>query len=124
LAIRQQGGKTEFKLVQDILFGFNSIYPTFEYEQRMSRIARALKARPELRMQIIGHTDNIGDEDVNLRVAEQRVQTVSHYVTRRGISNDRIEVIAAGLQEPVATNEVKEGRDLNRRVETILIYND
>lgn len=124
LAIRQRDGKTEFKLVQDILFGFNSIYPTFEYEQRLSNIAKALKDRPELNMQIIGHTDNIGTEAVNQRVSQQRVNVVSRYVRDRGISKDRIEVVAAGLEDPVASNESDRGRNLNRRVETIIQYNE
>lgn len=120
LAVRNTGNTTEFKLVQDILFGFNSIDVNGEYQQRLNNIARVLKEKENLKVQLIGHTDNIGSEEVNERVSRLRVNSVRNYLAARGINDSRLEVIGAGQAEPIAPNETSEGRNMNRRVETII----
>jgi OOP family OmpA-OmpF porin len=120
LAIRQKGNTTEFKLVQNILYDFNSVYANMEYQQRLSNVASVLKNKQNLKVQLIGHTDSIGSEEENIRVAKQRVNNVLQYLTRRRIDPSRIEVLGVGLTEPVASNDTDSGRSMNRRVETII----
>ena len=124
LQIRQQEGMTEFKLVQNILYDFNSVYPKGEYYQRLNNISRVLREKGELKVQLIGHTDSIGSQEVNEEVARMRVRNIQRYLTERGVSNDRIEILGAGQGEPIAPNETDEGRDMNRRVETIIRLNE
>lgn len=117
-----KGDTTEYKLVQDILFDFNSTSVNREYHQRLNVIADVLLNKEELKVQLIGHTDNIGSEDVNQRVAELRVKNVLLCLTGKSINLKRIEVIGAGQAKPVAPNETIGGRSLNRRVETIIRF--
>lgn len=119
-SISLKGDTTEYKLVQDILYDFNSIYVGGEYQHRLNIIANVLKNRQDLKVQLIGHTDNIGSEKANERVARLRVDNVLLYLAGRGVSRSRVEVIGAGRSKPVAPNVSAGGRRLNRRVETII----
>lgn len=122
LAIRQSGDTTEFKLVQNLLYGFNSVYISRDYVPRFRKISRLLKNQPALTIELIGHTDNVGSKAVNERVARKRVNNLVHLLSNSGISRSRIEVIGLGKEEPIASNDTEEGRNLNRRVETIIKY--
>lgn len=122
LDVRVQGDTTEFKLVQNILYAFNSTEANGEYQQSLENIARALKSREGLNVRLIGHTDNIGSEEVNERIAMLRANNAGRALTNMGISENRIELTGAGQNEPVASNETNEGRKQNRRVETIIRY--
>lgn len=121
-SISLKGDTTEYKLVADILFGFNSINVSEEYQQRLNIIANVLKNKEDLKVQLVGHTDNIGSEEVNQRVARLRVNNVLLYLSNRGVNGSRIEVVGAGKSTPVAPNETNGGRSLNRRVETIIRF--
>lgn len=122
LAVRVQGDTTEFKLVQNILYAFNSTEANGEYQQSLENIARVLKSREGLNVRLIGHTDNIGPAEVNERIARLRANNAARALTKMGISENRIELTGAGQKEPVASNETQEGRKQNRRVETIIRY--
>ena len=122
LAIRVKGDTAEFKLVQDILFGFNSTETNGEYQQRLDKIARVLKEKNDLQLQLVGHTDSVGPAEVNERLAQVRGDMVRRYLSDKSVSSNRIEVIGAGQLEPIAPNETDEGRSLNRRVEAIIRF--
>ena len=122
LAISQKGDTTEFKLVQNILYDFNSIYPSEKYYQRLSNIAKVLKEKKDLKVQLIGHTDSLGSAEVNERVSSFRVRHIRRYLEDSGLSSNRLEVLGAGQGAPIAPNETDEGRNLNRRVETIIRF--
>lgn len=122
LEVHQKQDTIEFKIVQNLLYNFNSVFVSAEYLPRLSRIARILRQRPELKVQLIGHTDNVGQEEINKKVAEQRVQNLVYYFRDRSIEPARIEVLGAGQANPLASNENEEGRKENRRVETIIRF--
>jgi len=69
---------------------------------------------------IEGHTDSIGDPEVNKRLSLQRADTVMEYLVSRGIEPMRIETRGFGEEVPVATNTTNAGRSLNRRVEVVI----
>lgn len=100
----------EFKIVQNLLYDFNSVYVKSDYLQRLSSMARILRERQELKIQFIGYTDNVGAEDVNKRIAHQRVENLVCYFNDRKVSADRIEIIGQGNTDPVASNTSEEGR--------------
>ena len=76
-----------------------------------------LAEKPELRVEIGGHTDNTGSEEYNLKLSEIRAQTVKNYLVSKGISGNRLIVKGYGESMPVADNNTAEGRALNRRIE-------
>lgn len=84
------------------------------------RLAQFMQQYPEKRVQIEGHTDSIGSASFNLRLSENRADSVRNVLLTEGISISRIETIGYGLSRPVATNDTVEGRQRNRRVEIVI----
>jgi len=69
---------------------------------------------------VVGHTDNIGDIDYNLRLSKARADAVvRELVTKYGISPDRLKAYGVGSLAPIAPNKTEEGRTMNRRVELV-----
>ncbi len=85
---------------------------------RLDAVAEELNQdRVNAKVEIAGHTDAVGDEAYNLRLSEQRAQTVKDYLARLGVAPERISVVGYGESRPRDTNDTVEGRRLNRRVE-------
>ncbi|MDX2055040.1 MAG: OmpA family protein [Polyangiaceae bacterium] len=80
-----------------------------------------LKEYGDLRVEISGHTDNVGDHDKNLELSKQRAEAVKAYFTEQGIDAARIEARGAGPDEPLADNKDAAGRQKNRRIEFKLL---
>lgn len=76
---------------------------------------------PELRVSVQSHTDNQGDEDANLLLSRNRAIAVVRYLTLQGIPIERFEARAFGESRPIADNNTREGRLLNRRVEFFVL---
>jgi outer membrane protein OmpA-like peptidoglycan-associated protein/tetratricopeptide (TPR) repeat protein len=113
----------------DIYFVLNSIMFDFESytlndtaAREADRILEAMQSNPEIKLELTGHTDEVGAMEYNLRLSERRAQAVADYLIARGIREERIRVRAAGESEPVAINKYEdgtdspEGRRLNRHV--------
>ena len=76
-----------------------------------------MKANQQLELHLEGHTDHVGSLEENEILAKRRAKSVSDYLVKHGVGIERIKVDGAGEAEPVADNDVKTGRELNRRVE-------
>ena len=88
----------------------------------MNKITRAIKTFPNARIEVIGHTDSRGDENINKTLSEERALKVAKFLNEVGeISNNKITSRGFGEIRPVATNETNEGRAENRRVEIKII---
>lgn len=88
----------------------------------LAQLANFLKANPDYRIALVGHTDNIGSLDSNISLSKRRAGSVR---ARMGetydISQDRIDAEGMGYLAPVASNMTPDGREANRRVEAILL---
>jgi len=80
-----------------------------------------LIANPDIKIEIAGHTDNVGKVNYNLVLSNSRAKAVADYITTHGVSPDRITSRGYGMSKPVADNKTKEGRALNRRVEFTIL---
>ncbi len=89
--------------------------------QELDRLAEVLFQSPELRVEIAGHTDDIGDDQDNQLLSEARAQAVGLYIQAQGISPDRISTKGYGERQPIASNDTEEGRAKNRRTTFRLI---
>ena len=78
---------------------------------------RHAKANPGQKMIVTGHTDRSGSADYNLKLSEQRGDSVRADLINRGIAANRLTILGAGQSEPKASNKTLEGRAINRRVE-------
>ncbi len=76
---------------------------------------------PEVRMEVQGHTDNVGDDAKNLKLSQERAQAVVDYFLKKGVAADRLVAKGYGETAPVAPNDTKANQALNRRVEFKLI---
>ena len=103
-----------------ILFdtGKSDIKP--ESEKAISSIATYLKENPGAYVYIVGHTDNVGNYDMNQKLSKSRGESVKNYlVTKYNILATRLTGDGVGPVCPVTTNDTEEGKALNRRVEIV-----
>ncbi len=77
----------------------------------------SLFQNPKVCVEIRGHTDNIGNDNFNLKLSQKRANAVRNYLIKRGIEAYRIKAIGCGERNPIASNRKAKGRALNRRVE-------
>jgi len=86
----------------------------------IQEIARLLKADPALKVYVVGHTDNVGAFDANIKLSQERAAAVVNaLVTQHSVSAASLRAFGDGPTSPVASNEKEEGRALNRRVELV-----
>lgn len=105
-----------------ILFELNSAEISDQAEQVLP-IGIALIARDQnLKMTIIGHTDNTGSDEINQELSVDRAQHVVDFFVSNGIDPERLVADGKGSSEPIATNDTAEGRARNRRVEFLFSY--
>jgi OmpA-OmpF porin, OOP family len=99
-----------------ILFATDSATLRPESEEQLRNIAAILRAYPNVHMKIGGFTDNTGDAQNNLKLSQDRADSVVAYLVQLGISPDRLEAAGYGEQYPVADNSTEQGRAQNRRI--------
>lgn len=85
--------------------------------QQLSAVIPALKACPEVTLTVIGHTDNTGNDAINIPLSDGRARAVAAYLVAQGIPADAVSSKGAGSAEPVASNDTEAGRAQNRRTE-------
>lgn len=106
--------------VYGIVFDFDKDTIRPESKPTLDEIAKLLAERPELRLDIVGHTDNQGTAEYNLDLSQRRAASVVAALMRDyGIAAERLTSSGAGLATPVAPNDTEEGRAKNRRVELV-----
>lgn len=108
-------------VLENIFFEFNksSLLPDSYVElQVLINFMLTSNAR---KIEISGHSDNVGSDEYNLKLSEARAKTVVEYLISKGISADRLEYKGYGSKNPIADNSTEEGRNKNRRVEFKLI---
>ena len=104
-------------VLQGANFGFDSAALTPETQAILDEQAVILEKESDVRVEIEGHADSIGPEEYNQGLSERRAKAVEEYLVSKGISADRLEVMGYGVSQPIAPNDTKEGRAMNRRVE-------
>lgn len=95
-------------------FGASIIKP--ESYSYLNRLAETL-IRANARVQVKGHTDNVGSDEVNMNLSRERAQAVVNYLLDRGVSRSKLSYDYYGASMPLTTNDTEEGRTMNRRVE-------
>ena len=88
-------------------------------EKELVEITKLMLNYPELRIEIQGHTDNVGSAGYNLNLSNKRANTVKQYLLLFGVDKNRMISKGYGLTKPIASNDTEEGRAKNRRVELV-----
>jgi len=87
----------------------------------LNKVFDFLSQNPTIRIEIDGHTDNLGNAAFNLSLSASRAKAVSDYLAKKGIAKDRLESKGYGSTKPVASNAYNAGRAQNRRVEFVIL---
>ena len=82
----------------------------------LDQLAAALRDLPELRLEVQGHTDNVGSAELNRQLSQQRADALCRYLRARGVSTARLRPVGYGGTQPVANNADPAQRPRNRRV--------
>jgi outer membrane protein OmpA-like peptidoglycan-associated protein/tetratricopeptide (TPR) repeat protein len=104
-------------VLKNIFFDFNKyeVKPTSQVE--LDKVVQLLSDNATVKIQIAGHTDNIGTNADNLKLSENRAKAVIAYLAGKGIDPKRLSFKGYGASQPIADNETEEGRAMNRRTE-------
>lgn len=108
-------------VLNNIFFDFDRASIRQESFSELERLTKLLNDLSRIRIEISGHTDNIGSAAYNQRLSENRAKAVVDYLISQGISKDRLEYKGYGFEKPIATNDTEEGRQMNRRTEFKII---
>jgi len=100
---------------EDVHFDFDRYTLREEATRILAEAVTALRENPTLRIEIEGHTCNIGTAEYNLALGERRANAVRDYLTSNGISADRLRTVSYGEERPKHDNAREETRRLNRR---------
>ena len=87
----------------------------------LEQLLQFMQGKPTAEIELSGHTDNQGDFDQNLLLSKQRVDVVKDYLVKNGIAANRITTRGYGPTRPIASNNAENTRQLNRRVEMIVV---
>ncbi len=110
-------------VLKNIFFDFNKTELKPESQVELDKIVSLLKENASLKIQINGHTDNVGKAADNMKLSNGRAQSVVSYITSKGINADRLSFQGFGATHPIATNDTEEGRAQNRRTELKVVTN-
>jgi outer membrane protein OmpA-like peptidoglycan-associated protein len=103
--------------VYGIQFDFDKSTIRADSEPVLQRVLGILNARPDLKLEIQGHTDNVGSGEYNQRLSEARATSVVAWLVGKGITQGHLTAQGYGMSQPIADNGNDEGRARNRRVE-------
>ncbi len=107
-----------------VRFDTNKSTLTAAARQNLDKLVAVFNEYPDTDIQIYGYTDNTGRVEYNLKLSEERAQSVRSYLVSKGLSTGRFNTIGRGIEDPIATNDTPEGRSQNRRVEFAITANE
>jgi outer membrane protein OmpA-like peptidoglycan-associated protein len=116
--IQLQRAKTGASMVlNNIFFDYGKFDLKSESISELEKVGKFLSDNPNIKIEISGHTDNVGTEESNRVLSEKRAGSVSDYLVSKGIVKTRIKSIGYGSKKPLVDNDSETNRQINRRIE-------
>ncbi|MEA3008244.1 MAG: hypothetical protein QOI94_3513 [Acidobacteriaceae bacterium] len=109
--------------MSDVLFDTAKYTLKPEAREKLAKVSGILLAYPNLKVQVEGYTDNIGSDQYNLTLSQQRGDAVRAYLVSQGVSPENITATGYGMSNPIADNATSAGRAQNRRVQMVVSGN-
>lgn len=109
--------------MSDVLFDFNKYSLKPDAREKLAKVSGILLSYPHLQLQVEGYTDNIGSDEYNQKLSEQRAGSVRDYLVTQGVAQTNISAAGYGKSDPVADNSSASGRAENRRVQLVVSGN-
>jgi outer membrane protein OmpA-like peptidoglycan-associated protein len=110
-------------VLKNIFFDLNKFTLRDESAAELDVVISLMKENPNLKVEIIGHTDKVGKDADNLTLSMNRARSVVDYLVAGGLDKTRFAARGYGSSQPVSSNDTEEGRALNRRTELKVISN-
>ncbi len=107
--------------LNNIFFDTNSSKLKSESYPELDKLVGMLQNEPQMKIKLLGHTDNVGEDSDNQILSENRAKSVYQYLIDHGIQATRLSYEGFGEKKPVASNDTEEGRFMNRRTEFIVV---
>lgn len=108
-------------ILQNIFFDVDKFDLKEKSIAELKKILRFLTDNPTVKVEISGHTDNVGSDAYNLQLSEKRARSVSNFLMANGVEASRLKTRGFGSGQPIAENSTEEGRQKNRRIEFKII---
>jgi len=109
--------------MSDVLFDTGQYTLKPGAREKLAKVSGILVAYPNLQLQVEGYTDNVGSDDFNQKLSEERAAAVRDYLTSQGVAQPGISAAGYGKSDPVADNSTSQGRAENRRVQLVVSGN-
>ncbi len=106
--------------MSDVLFDTGSATLRAPAREKLAKISGIVLAHPGLNLQIEGHTDSVGGDQMNQQLSERRADSVRDFLIAQGVAGSSVTAQGFGKTRPVASNDTAEGRQKNRRVELVV----
>jgi outer membrane protein OmpA-like peptidoglycan-associated protein len=107
--------------LNNIFFEYAKATLRSESFPELDRIAETLKSNVSLTIEIQGHTDNVGSNESNLKLSQDRAESVRSYLLSKKLPANRVTSLGFGETRPIASNDTEEGKSQNRRVEFVIV---
>jgi len=107
-------------ILKNIIFEVNKSNLLPQSFIELDRLVAYLKSNITLKIDIIGHTDNMGNEVQNKKLSTERAKAVAAYLIQKGINRNKVTYSGLGSLKPINTNATEEGKQKNRRVEFVI----
>lgn len=114
------GSELIVTMPQDILFATDSAQVGPALRGDLAALAKNLLQYPNTVVEVVGHTDNVGNADYNLALSRRRAASVAAVLFGNGVPTGRVVTMGYGKDRPIASNQNADGRQQNRRVEIII----
>jgi outer membrane protein OmpA-like peptidoglycan-associated protein len=112
--------KSEAIILKNVFFESGSAALKSTSLAELNRLKELLENNPSIKIQINGHTDNVGEDDANLKLSEARAKAVKDHLIKEGIAQERLQSKGYGESQPIDTNDTEMGRKNNRRTEFVV----
>lgn len=109
--------------LRNVFFATGKADVTPESYPELDRLVQLMKDVPGLKVEVSGHTDNQGSEQLNTKLSQDRADAVRAYIVSKGIAGGRLTAKGYGPSKPVASNDTAQGRQENRRTELEITAN-
>ena len=123
VSVSRNGNNITLNMPGSITFASNSADLNAQFYSALDGVDLVLKEYDKTMIEIAGHTDSTGSAALNQSLSERRAQSVGSYLSSKGLPSKRILTVGAGPSHPVASNDIPEGRQQNRRVELTIVPN-
>jgi outer membrane protein OmpA-like peptidoglycan-associated protein len=110
-------------VLRNIFFDTGKATISAQSTTELERVVQMMNDNPKLRIEVSGHTDNVGTAQVNKKISEERAKAVVDYLVSKEIAAERLVPVGYGFDRPLESNETEEGRARNRRTEFEILGN-